>query len=143
MLLRPVIWSPSAHYRLVTGLLTGAVVACAWHRVARVEVTGDSMRPTLVPGDRLVVVRGRRARPGDLVTLPDPRSPQRVVVKRVLRVDGDGVAVGGDNPDASTDSRTFGPVPARSIRGRVVYRYFPEERRGRPQRERYAAGDVV
>jgi len=54
------------------------------------------------------------------------------VVKRVADVSGGTVVVRGDNPDASTDSRTFGPVPAASIGGRVVYRYFPERRRGKP-----------
>ena len=101
-------------------------------RVERVAVEGDSMLPTLLPGDRLVVVRRRQARPGDLVTVPDPRHPTRVMVKRVARVGPAGVVVRGDNPHASTDSRRFGPVPTASVRGRVVYRYFPEHRRGRP-----------
>ena len=127
------IWSPSAHYRLVAALLTGAVVGFVVRRVARVEVDGDSMLPTLLPGDRLFVVHGLRPRPGDLVTLPDPRSPARVVVKRVTSIAGDIAVVRGDNPHASTDSRTFGPVPARSIRGLVVYRYFPAPRQGRPR----------
>lgn len=146
MLLRPVLRSLSAHYRLVGSALTAAGLAwVAWsvRRLDRVEVEGDSMLPTLHPGDRLVVVRGRRARPGDLVTLPDPRSPVRAVVKRVVAADAQEVFVGGDNPGASTDSRAFGAVPASSIRGRVVYRYFPDHRRGRPQKERYSAGDVV
>ncbi len=140
------IGSPSAHYRLVAGALTvviaAGVAASLVRLVRRVEVDGDSMRPTLRPGDRLVVVAGRRARVGDLVTLPDPRAPSRQVVKRVITRDGATVMVRGDNPDASTDSRTFGPVPAESIGGRVVYRYHPADRRGRPQRERYAGGDV-
>ena len=119
---------------LTVGVAVGVGVAAGWlvRRVRRVEVDGDSMRPTLRPGDRLVVVAGRRARVGDLVTLPDPRSPTREVVKRVTHV-GDGtVEVRGDNPDASTDSRVFGPVPGSSIGGRVVYRYLPVDRRGRP-----------
>jgi nickel-type superoxide dismutase maturation protease len=127
-----VIRTPPAHYRLVAALLTAAVVTVVIRRMGRVEVEGDSMLPTLVPGDRLVVVRRRRARPGDLVTLPDPRQPGRVMVKRVAQVTAGGVVVRGDNPHASTDSRSFGPVPAASIRGRVVYRYSPEHRRGRP-----------
>jgi len=67
------------------------------------------------------------------------------VVKRVGDPGAGGrtVVVSGDNPDASTDSRTFGPVTAASVRGRVVYRYFPADRRGRPRQERYAARDVV
>ncbi len=135
------IGSPKAHYRLAASALTASAMAGAMavflRRIERVEVAGDSMLPTLDPGDRLVVLRGRRPRPGDLVTVPDPRLPDRIVVKRVERVDcdtalGDMVVVRGDNPDASTDSRSFGPVPAASIGGRVVYRYLPVERRGRP-----------
>jgi hypothetical protein len=41
------------------------------------------------------------------------------------------VTVVGDNPDASTDSRVFGPVPRGAVVGRVVYRYGPEGRTGR------------
>jgi nickel-type superoxide dismutase maturation protease len=141
-LLRLVIGTRPAHYRLLAAVLTGgAVVAWSATRLTRVVVDGDSMRPTLDPGDRLVVVRGRRARTGDLVVLPDPRAPERAMVKRVARVDrgarGGNVVVRGDNPGASTDSRVFGPVPAASIGGRVVYRYLPPERRGRPQRATY------
>jgi len=60
-----------------------------------------------------------------------------VVVKRVEQVAGgpvvgDVIVVRGDNPAASTDSRTFGPVPASSVQGRVLYRYFPPGRQGRP-----------
>ncbi len=95
------------------------------------EVVGDSMRPTLEPGDRLVLSRLRRARPGDLVAVADPRQPQRTVVKRLVEVSTLGLTVMGDNPAASTDSRAFGPVSADTVRGRVVYRYHPESRRGR------------
>jgi nickel-type superoxide dismutase maturation protease len=105
----------------------------------RVQVAGDSMRPALEPGDRLVIVAvpglgGGRLRPGDVVALTDPREPARIVVKRVAGVNADGVTVLGDRPDASTDSRTFGPVPRRLVHGRAVYRYWPEDRRGRIRR---------
>jgi nickel-type superoxide dismutase maturation protease len=89
------------------------------------------MSPTLVPGDRLLVVRTRHVRPGDLVAVPDPRHPGRTIVKRVDAVEGDAVTVLGDNVGASTDSRVFGPVDRRDVRGRVVYRYSPHDRRGR------------
>ena len=119
------------------GVLLGAVVCVlllgiiVFRRVRRVEVGGDSMRPTLEPGDRLLVLRRAKARPGDLVTVPDPRDGSRTVVKRVASVSADGVVVVGDNPSQSTDSRVFGAVPAASVRGRVVYRYHPDHRRGR------------
>jgi nickel-type superoxide dismutase maturation protease len=100
----------------------------------RVVVEGDSMRPTLVPGDRVIVVRARQLRRGDLVALRDPRDRARTIVKRVVAVDGDEVTVLGDNPDRSTDSRVFGPVHRAGIRGRAVYRYAPEGRRGRLDR---------
>ena len=99
----------------------------------RVEVHGDSMRPGLEPGDRLLVVGLGRPRPGDVVAVVDPRDSERVLVKRVASVDARNgrVTVEGDNPDASTDSRTFGPVDVGVVLGRVIYRYWPEERRGR------------
>jgi nickel-type superoxide dismutase maturation protease len=98
----------------------------------RVQVHGDSMRPALEAGDRLLVV-ARRPRPGDVVAVVDPRDEERVMVKRVSAIDpGDGgITVLGDNPAASTDSRTFGPVRSDHVLGRVVYRYWPAERRGR------------
>ena len=42
----------------------------------------------------------------------------------------DHVWLEGDNPPRSTDSRHYGPVPASSLRGRVVLRLWPVERAG-------------
>ena len=105
-----------------------------WCRpLRRVVVAGESMAPALVPGDRLLVVRGLRYRPGELVALADPRRPARTLVKRVgAAVDGGrAYVVLGDRPEASTDSRTFGPVPRAAVHGRAVYRYAPAARAGR------------
>ena len=97
----------------------------------RVEVAGGSMRPTLEPGDRLLVWRTRRVGVGQLVVLTDPRRPDRPLVKRVTCVDPDGsVTVAGDNPAASMDSRAFGSVARASIQGRALYRYHPPARAG-------------
>lgn len=95
--------------------------------VRLVVVDGDSMRPTLEPGDRLVVLR-LPPRVGDLVAL---QREGRVLVKRVAALDGGQLVVHGDNAAASTDSRTFGPVAPSAVLGRVVYRYAPTARAGR------------
>jgi nickel-type superoxide dismutase maturation protease len=117
--------------RLLTGAGAVGVAALLVARLHRLEVSGQSMRPTLEPGDRLLLLRTRRVRAGDLVVVPDPRHPGRMVVKRVVLASATGLTVKGDNADASTDSRQFGVVPLASVRGRVVYRYFPDSRRGR------------
>jgi hypothetical protein len=69
-----------------------------------------------------------------VVAVVDPRDRERVLVKRVDSVDADGVTVVGDNPAASTDSRTFGAVDPTLVLGRAVYRYWPAARRGRLHR---------
>jgi nickel-type superoxide dismutase maturation protease len=113
---------------VAAGLATAGLAAA---RCRRVVVEGDSMLPTLAPGDRLLVWRGRRPPVGALVALADPRDPGRVLVKRVAAWGEEGAEVLGDNAAASTDSRHFGPVPPAALLGRVVRRYAPAERRGR------------
>jgi nickel-type superoxide dismutase maturation protease len=108
-------------------LMAGATVMLA---VERLEIVGESMCPTLEPGDRVLVVRFVPLRVGDLVALADPRQNDRIVVKRVAAIDRGRFTVLGENPRASTDSRHFGPVTRRAIAGRVVYRYAPPWRQG-------------
>ena len=94
------------------------------------------MAPTLLPGDWLLVdpeaYRSRRPEPGDLVLVPDPRLPERLLVKRVDARDGEGrLQVRGDDPSVSTDSRDFGPVDPAWVEGRPWFRYWPPPRMGR------------
>ena len=93
-----------------------------------VEVRGRSMVPTLLPGDRLLVARTTAPRPGQIVLAADPRDARRELIKRVVRIDADGVELRGDDPMASTDARTFGRMPLASIRWRAVLRYWPARR---------------
>jgi nickel-type superoxide dismutase maturation protease len=117
-----------AAWPILIGVVGAAMV------FTRVVVEGDSMLPTLVEGDRLLVVRighRPRLRPGDLVTLRDPRAGGPVgLVKRVADLDGESADVRGDNPSASTDSRAFGRVPIACLTGKVLYRYGPPGRSG-------------
>lgn len=104
-----------------------------WSR--RVVVRDESMLPTLLPGDRLLVdrraYRHRPPRVGEVVVLFDPEDATRWLVKRVSLVDATGqtVEVRGDAAEMARDSRRFGPVPTRSVVGRVYRCYFPPERR--------------
>ena len=91
------------------------------------------MEPALEPGDWLLVdpeaYRDRGPAPGELVLAPDPREPSRLLIKRVASIDSDGrLALLGDAPDASTDSRTFGSIDAATVRGRPWFRYWPPSR---------------
>ena len=112
-------------------LLALAAVVVGAGSVRRVEVAGDSMRPALLPGDRLLVWRWGRLRDGDMLALRDPRTGQLIVKRLHSRSAGGALSVAGDNSDHSTDSRHFGPIGHRSVVGRVVYRYAPPDRAGR------------
>ncbi|TXS52288.1 S26 family signal peptidase [Streptomyces sp. t39] len=121
-----------------------AVLFAAARRVLLVvTVHGASMYPALAPGDRILVLRGaaaRRPRGGHVVVLRSDRipgaGPGGLLVKRVAARPGDPLppgtgagfvpdghlAVLGDNPEVSTDSRVWGPVPAASVAGVMVGR---------------------
>jgi nickel-type superoxide dismutase maturation protease len=101
----------------------------------RVAVDGASMAPTLQPGDWLLAdPQAYAARPpqvGELVLVPDPRQPARLLVKRVAAVETDGrLDVRGDAATASTDSRAFGAVHPADVEGRPWFRYWPPRRVG-------------
>lgn len=94
----------------------------------RVRVTGQSMLPTLRPGDEVLVdLRAYRRRPiipGDIVVTRHPFQADLRPIKRVQSVLPDGRCdLRGDNPPASTDSRTYGPLPPDHILGRVTCRF--------------------
>ena len=93
--------------------------------IARFEVAGASMEPTLRAGQRLLILRSRRApHVGEVWVL---REPVRglLAVKRVQARVGDAFEVRGDNVSASTDSAAFGPVERARFVGRVLCRYRP------------------
>jgi len=72
------------------------------------------------------------------VVVEHPERPGYEMVKRVEALPGERVGdrilgpdeywLVGDRPDASTDSRTFGPVSRNSILGVVKARYWPLSR---------------
>ncbi|MFE3201703.1 S26 family signal peptidase [Embleya sp. NPDC059237] len=135
---------------LGVGILLG--VRTVRSRIALVRVTGMSMAPTFVDGERLVVRRAATVRRGDAIVFRNPvrlgdTDELRWLVKRVIAVPGDPVprevrpavrattgamvppgslVVRGDAP-RSQDSRHFGYVPTTTVLGVV---------RGGPRRSR-------
>ncbi len=93
------------------------------------------MGPTLRSGDWLLVdpaaFSRRPPRAGDLVVVPHPRLRERLIVKRVATTGPGGLVLLGDAPDASTDSRSWGPVAPSAVIGRPWFRYWPPRRMGR------------
>ena len=104
--------------------------------ITRAIVAGESMAPSLRSGDQVLVRRGGTARAGAVVVAMHPQQPGLLLVKRLVARPGQvvyGAALGADefwlasdNPlVGADDSRNFGPVPATSIIGRMVLRYWP------------------
>ncbi|HET6819594.1 MAG TPA: S26 family signal peptidase [Candidatus Limnocylindria bacterium] len=126
----------SGRLALAAAVLGGAaaILLALRRAVDVVEVRGGSMAPALLAGDRLLVesvtYRRRPPRPGEVVLAPDPRAPERELIKRIATVDpvAATASLAGDAPDASTDSRAFGPVPLKDVRWRAVGRYWPPRR---------------
>ncbi len=97
----------------------------------RFAVTGRSMEPALRAGDWIVVASlSRPPRVGEIVLVRDPRDAQNLMLKRVAAVADGACTVVGDRPEASTDSRTFGPVPLANVLARALFRYGPIQRIG-------------
>ena len=92
-------------------------------RVGMVRVHGRSMRPTLHPGDRLVVSYDVIPAPGDLVVVRLPGGT--VAVKRALRREADGWWVERDNPAEGVDSWSVGSVRDHDVLAVVRRRVWP------------------
>ncbi|MFC5181215.1 S26 family signal peptidase [Actinomadura harenae] len=145
---------------LVLGVVASAVLAR--RRLVVVTVSGPSMEPTFTTGDRVLVLRRRTVRRGDVVVLARPRSVggRRVggepdwYVKRVAALPGDEVpedvrpvvpdllvpdgqvVVLGDGA-RSADSRMWGYCPLDGVLGVVVRRF------SRPRGEASVPGPSV
>ena len=83
------------------------------------------MRPTLEPGDRVLVRRlGRKPTPrvGSVVATWHPQRSELRLIKRLKSIEETGLWLLGDNPAESTDSRQLGAVPTNLLIGEVVGR---------------------
>ena len=89
---------------------------------SRAMVEGLSMIPTLAPDETVLIRWGSQVCIGQVVVALRPDRPESLIVKRLIRGTDQGWWLEGDNPGASDDSRSFGPVPSQCIVGRVVLR---------------------
>lgn len=92
-----------------------------FRRRRRYRIDGDSMAPTLAAGDYVLAWPGAPCGVGDVVVARHPDG-ERVVVKRIAAVGPGGLDLRGDNPEGSTDSRSWGPVSWDRVLGRVTSR---------------------
>jgi len=81
------------------------------------------MIPTLAPGERLLVRLDGPIVIGGIVVF---KRDSQFDVKRVLRIDTEGIFVQGDNDLVSTDSRSYGLIPFEDVLGTVTYRLWPK-----------------
>ena len=87
------------------------------------RVAGESMNPTLQTGDTVLVRPTGHATVGNVVVSRHPFKTDSHLIKRVEAVTDDGMVLVGDNPAASTDSRSLGTVPWVHLIGVVTARF--------------------
>lgn len=97
--------------------------AWALQRVHRYRVTGNSMAPTLVDGQHVLVRAVATADPGSIVVVRHPFRTDIRMIKRVQSVHADGLHLTGDNPAESSDSSALGRIPWIHLIGVVTARF--------------------
>jgi len=105
-------------------------------RFGLATVRGESMSPTLLDGDRLLVRYDAVPAAGDIVLVRLPADadgePRPLAVKRAAHVEPGGWWVERDNPVVGLDSWAVGVVAHRDVVAVVVGRVWPPgPRRGR------------
>lgn len=86
------------------------------------RVVGQSMVPVLKNDDRVIAINVMFAslKKRDVVVCMQPIQ-QKILVKRIIKINGSEFFVEGDNRAQSTDSREFGWLLKRDILAKVIY----------------------
>ncbi len=96
------------------------------------RVVNDSMRPTLEPGDRVLLGYRRSPRPGDIVVALLPggvRAIKRASERRRTELGEQGWWLLSDNAEQGSDSRQFGAVSDGDVLAVAIRRIWPLWRR--------------
>ena len=88
-----------------------------------VKVRGDSMSPTLAPGDYMIVTKARAFRPGFVVLVDHPKYGS--IVKRVKSVEDGQLNLEGDGAK-STSTEAMGLVSPAAVEGRIRWAITPK-----------------
>lgn len=88
--------SARLHAGALAGVAAGVAVWLGVRALSRASrrVEGQSMQPSLRPGELVIVLPAWGIRRGDVVVVRDPRHPERETVKRVLGLPGELVELG-------------------------------------------------
>lgn len=92
------------------------------------RIEGDSMEPVLMDGDEVIVNETADVAIGDVVIAQHPFKSGLIMAKRITAVDANGKFFLVGDSDGSTDSRTFGPVSLKYIKGKVTARLSSKAR---------------
>ena len=99
------------------------VIRYLFGRRSRYVLSGKSMLPTLKPETYVFVCEQTNPQEGDIIVAYHPHKPQLLLIKRLESISAKGLWIIGDNPQYSTDSRSFGWVPEELFIG-VVCSYW-------------------
>jgi phage repressor protein C with HTH and peptisase S24 domain len=91
-------------------------------RFGLVAVAGESMEPTFLNGDWLLVIWGAGLKATNAVVIEREDRPGVFLVKRILRIENGKYWVEGDNKNQSTDSRIWGTLDEKEVVARVILR---------------------
>ena len=104
----------------------------SWFPWGLARVRGDSMLPTLRPGDLLLVRYAAAPRPGEVVVARFADATvavKRAVAPRATAGGGAGWWLLSDDPGTGVDSRHRGAVPASEVLAVARLRVWPRPRR--------------
>ncbi len=88
------------------------------------RVHGESMKPRLKPGDRVIGWRWRlKPKPKQILVVKNKND--RLIIKRLKKIDPNGLWLEGDNQTASTDSRKLGYYNSHDLEAIVIWPQLP------------------
>ena len=91
-------------YALITVAAAAVLVATLWMPV--LQISGNSMTPTLTGGEVVVSLKGANFQPGDIVAF---YYDNKILVKRVIAGPGDWVDIGGDGTVFVNEQELYEP----------------------------------